>query len=234
MYVKYRDKGLVILGFNASDDRKIALEMLRDNGAKFPNIIDSSTAATKVCFQEYQGRYGSAVPMNYIIDREGKVMDAWYGGGRDHPRAVAAMRKAGGQLAETVKRDQEEKVARDAKEATAAAKRLFDAIRTADYDHDWTKSDDWKWFPAKDVDYTVSRDPLGLVVWICKKFKANPIVDVQLGKPFAGSDGLPTVPYQLQLKDGEILKGALPFRWNPQTKQWVGYRGIDWHLQKKP
>jgi peroxiredoxin len=105
LYTKYKSKGLVILGFDASDDKKIALEMLRDNKATFPNIIDSSDAATKVCFQQYQGRYGSAVPMNYIIDREGKVVDAWYGGGKEHPKAIAALLKAGGELGDAIRQE---------------------------------------------------------------------------------------------------------------------------------
>jgi len=72
LYAKYEAKGLVILGFDASDDKKIALEMMHENGVTFPNIIDSSDAAIRVCFQQYQGAYGSSVPMNYIIDREGR------------------------------------------------------------------------------------------------------------------------------------------------------------------
>jgi peroxiredoxin len=109
LYAKYESKGLVILGFDAADDKQIALEMLLDNKATFPNIIDSSDAAIKVCFQQYQGRYGSAVPMNYIIDPEGKVMDAWYGGGREHPKAIAAIRKIGGPLAEAMRQESEKK-----------------------------------------------------------------------------------------------------------------------------
>ena len=103
LYAEYEAKGFVILGFNASDDTKIALEMLRENGVTFPNIIDSSDAATRVCFQQYQGAYGSAVPMNYIIDRDGKVVDAWYGGGREHPKAIIALQKMGGELAEAIR-----------------------------------------------------------------------------------------------------------------------------------
>ena len=37
----------------------------------------------------------SGVPMNYIIDRDGKVVDAWYGYEKGHPRAKAALEKAG-------------------------------------------------------------------------------------------------------------------------------------------
>jgi peroxiredoxin len=82
----------VILGFNCSDDKKIALEFLSENGATFPTILDSSDAATKVSWSDYKG---SGVPLNYIIDKEGKVVDAWYGYEEGHPRALAALKKAG-------------------------------------------------------------------------------------------------------------------------------------------
>jgi hypothetical protein len=35
------------------------------------------------------------VPLNYVIDREGKVVDAWYGYEKGHKRALAALEKAG-------------------------------------------------------------------------------------------------------------------------------------------
>jgi peroxiredoxin len=38
------------------------------------------------------------VPLNYIIDREGKVVDAWYGYEEGHKRAIAALEKAGAKL----------------------------------------------------------------------------------------------------------------------------------------
>ncbi len=93
--MQYQDKGLVVLGFNCSDDREIALEMLRGNGVTFPNVIDSSDTATKVCFQQYQGKWGSAVPMSYVIDREGKVVNAWYGYESGHPKVKAFLEKMG-------------------------------------------------------------------------------------------------------------------------------------------
>ncbi len=92
LHEKYGDKGLVILGFNCSDDREIALQFLRENKATFPTILDSSQAASKVQFRDYKG---SGVPLNYIIDREGKVVDAWYGYEEGHKRALAALEKAG-------------------------------------------------------------------------------------------------------------------------------------------
>ena len=83
---------MVILGFNCSDDKKIALEFMRENSATFPNILDSSTAATKVGFEGYKM---SGVPLNYIINGEGKVVDTWYGYEEGHKRALAALEKAG-------------------------------------------------------------------------------------------------------------------------------------------
>jgi peroxiredoxin len=90
LYDKYQNKNLVILGFNASDDKKIALEMMRENGVTFPNILDASEAAEKISFTAYRA---SGVPLNYIIDPEGKIVDAWYGYEEGHPRAKAALQK---------------------------------------------------------------------------------------------------------------------------------------------
>ena len=109
----------------------------------------------KGLFSGVPGRYGSAVPMNYIIDRDGKVVDAWYGGGKEHPKAIAALQKTGGELAEAIRQEMDDARRRKAApEVAAAAQRLFEAIRAADYDHDWISTKDWEHFPAKDVDYT--------------------------------------------------------------------------------
>ena len=89
---KYKDKGLVILGFNCSDDKQIALDFMRENSATFPSVLDSSDAAVKIGFMSYQM---SGVPLNYIIDREGKIVEAWYGYEEGHKRALTALEKAG-------------------------------------------------------------------------------------------------------------------------------------------
>ena len=89
---KHKDKDMVILGFNCSDDKKIAMEFMRENSATFPNILDSSDAGTKIGFEGYRM---SGVPLNYIIDGEGKVVDTWYGYNKGHKRAIAALEKAG-------------------------------------------------------------------------------------------------------------------------------------------
>jgi len=92
LHKKYRDKGLVILGFNCSDDQKIAVEFLRENKATFLTILDSSEAATKTGFGDY---HMSGVPLNYIIDRQSRVVDAWYGYQKGHKRALTDLEKAG-------------------------------------------------------------------------------------------------------------------------------------------
>ncbi len=95
LYEKYKDRDVVILGFNCADNRKIALDFLRENSATFPNILDTSRTAVKVAFDDYKM---SGVPLNYIIDHEGKVVDAWYGYEEGHKRAIDALEKAGAKL----------------------------------------------------------------------------------------------------------------------------------------
>lgn len=95
LYEKYKDRDVVILGLNCADDRKIALDFLKDNSATFPNILDSSRVARKVVHDDYKK---SADPLNYIIDREGKIVDGWYGYEKGHKRAITALEKAGMKL----------------------------------------------------------------------------------------------------------------------------------------
>ncbi len=84
---------MVVLGVNTADDRKIALDYLKANKVTFPNILDSSDVANRAMAQ-YETLGGmSAVPMTYVIGRDGKVLDAWYD--FDTARAEKARKKAG-------------------------------------------------------------------------------------------------------------------------------------------
>lgn len=71
----------MVLGFNNADNRQVALDYLKDNRVTFPNILDSSVKAQEVAWQyETLGRYGmGGVPLTYLLDRDGKVVEAWYG-----------------------------------------------------------------------------------------------------------------------------------------------------------
>ncbi|MBN1807258.1 MAG: redoxin domain-containing protein [Sedimentisphaerales bacterium] len=100
LYEKYRDKGLVILGFNYTDDKKIAKKFIRENSVTFPIIFDSTDIAEKVITDGYK-KINETVPLSYIIDTQGNVVDAWYGYNDDHKRASAALKKAGIQLRTT-------------------------------------------------------------------------------------------------------------------------------------
>ena len=92
LHGQYKDKGLVILGANVADDKQIALDMLRENKVTFPSIVDSSSAGMKVIYRDYSA---TGVPVSYIVDREGNVVDAWYGGREQHERAKEVLKKLG-------------------------------------------------------------------------------------------------------------------------------------------
>jgi peroxiredoxin len=92
LYETYQDQGLVILGFTFEEKNQAKL-LLRENKVTFPNIRDGSRVAFKVLDKKYKG--ASGVPLHYIIDRQGKVVEAWYGSKTGHPRALAALKRAG-------------------------------------------------------------------------------------------------------------------------------------------
>jgi peroxiredoxin len=76
LYRKHKNKGLVVLGFDYADDRQIALDFLHQHSVTFPNIVDDSEEGIKTGFIKYQAR---AAPVNYLIDREGRIAAAWLG-----------------------------------------------------------------------------------------------------------------------------------------------------------
>ncbi|MCP4643211.1 MAG: TlpA family protein disulfide reductase [bacterium] len=93
IHTTYGDKGVVVLGLNYADDEAIAREFLKDSGATFPTILDASPAARQV-LSGYEN-IGSAVPLTYIIDPEGKVAGAWYGYRRGHAEGIRLLRQLG-------------------------------------------------------------------------------------------------------------------------------------------
>lgn len=55
------------------------MDYLKANHVTFPIVLDSSDAANRAMTQ-YETLGGmSAVPMTYLIGRDGKVVDSWYG-----------------------------------------------------------------------------------------------------------------------------------------------------------
>jgi hypothetical protein len=124
-----------------------------------------------------------------------------------------------------------------APEVRLAAERLFEKIRTADYEYYLKPGVHWSEFPI--VGYYQTHHWFDVLVkWMCTTFKDNPIVKVELGHVFLspeeinGKKNLPTVPYKVTLKDGARLEGNLPFEYtfDGDAPHWHGLQGIDWHL----
>lgn len=94
LHAQHQDKGLVVIGLNASDDEQATRAFLRELGITFPNILDTTEAGRKTAFSDYQTLKGvAAVPLNYIIDRDGKVAEGFYGD--DEAPGISALAKLG-------------------------------------------------------------------------------------------------------------------------------------------
>jgi hypothetical protein len=76
---------------NYADDKKIAEEFLKENKATFPTILDTSGAANDVMEQFTTLPGMSAVPLSYLIDKEGKIFTGYYGGRDDHESLLLEM-----------------------------------------------------------------------------------------------------------------------------------------------
>ena len=119
MYAKYKDQGLVVLGLNPADDRKLTVEFLRERGVAFPNILDPSEAARKALARDYG--HGGAVPTNYLIDRDGKIAEVLLGyGGDGDPKPMAALQKTGGELGKAIRQEWDARASQSAQAVTAA------------------------------------------------------------------------------------------------------------------
>lgn len=99
LHQDYRDQGLTILGFNCMDDRRIARAFLRAHGLTLPSVLDSSDGAARMLRRSLGDRLG-IVPLNYIIDPQGHVVDGWFGNEQDPERVLAALQAAGLKLAQ--------------------------------------------------------------------------------------------------------------------------------------
>ena len=193
--------------------------------------------------RRHQIMFGKGLVEGCRLDRlDGASFTAWME--RDWGQARRAWSAAslgpleawryGGDWEERMRVERHAEAVRDSTGVLAAARRLFEAIREADYHRDWRTRDRWQEFPAADVSYCVYTDYPGWVDRICGRFKTNPVVSVTLGSVLSDSAGRPVVPYKLTLRDGSRLEGDLPFRWQPRQGRWEGVEGLDWHGRAKP
>jgi len=99
LHQEYKNKGLTILGFNCTDDRRIARAFLREHGVTFPSVLDSSEAAVRLMRSGY-GNKTKTLPLNYILDRQGRVVEGWFEPEQDPERVLATLKAAGLELAQ--------------------------------------------------------------------------------------------------------------------------------------
>jgi peroxiredoxin len=93
LHEKRSNDDLVVVGFNQGDDERIARAFLRELATTFPTILDPSPAANTVTAS--YGNESGRVPLTYIIDWQGLVVDAWFGYEQGDARITAALEKAG-------------------------------------------------------------------------------------------------------------------------------------------
>jgi peroxiredoxin len=78
---------------NTADDDKIARKYLKSNKMTFPIILDTTPRSWAV-HEAYETLGGmTAVPLTYLIGRDGKVVAAWYG--YEKGRAEEEVKKLG-------------------------------------------------------------------------------------------------------------------------------------------
>jgi peroxiredoxin len=93
VHQEYRDRGLIVIGFNCADKHEIVAEFLEKHSISFPTILDHSQAAIETFFTRYLNPDGpSGVPVNYIINKVGVIVDAWCDFLEDDDRGVRAVR----------------------------------------------------------------------------------------------------------------------------------------------
>ncbi len=76
-----------------ADSRQIVLDYLKENKVTFPIILDVSPAGRKAMGQYLALPELGADPMTYVIGRDGKIVDGWFGYESD--RTKAAVEKLG-------------------------------------------------------------------------------------------------------------------------------------------
>ena len=91
LHEKYKNKGLVVLGINTMDAVESFTQFSDKHRLTFPSILDTSLDAV-AAMEKYEILSGkSGVPLTYIIDRDGKIVDGWYG--HDRTKAELAIKR---------------------------------------------------------------------------------------------------------------------------------------------
>jgi peroxiredoxin len=95
LHEHYARKGVEFVGFNCADERAIARDLLKEYKVIFPCVVDPSEKATAVFTRGYQRNGTSAVPLNYLIDKDGRIAAGWYGYDKEGDRPRKEMERLG-------------------------------------------------------------------------------------------------------------------------------------------
>jgi len=79
-YQENKDKGLVVIGLDFSDNEELVKKFIEDYKLTYSNVVDTSKFANSEFVNNYTNQNGiHAWPLNYIIDKNGIIVDGWYG-----------------------------------------------------------------------------------------------------------------------------------------------------------
>lgn len=93
---QYKDQGVVVLGSCTSDTREKFEEWVRRNREKYPDIVWSHDPAGRDASRASLALYGvTGIPTQFVIDREGRVVDIVVGYMSGEVILDAALAKAG-------------------------------------------------------------------------------------------------------------------------------------------
>lgn len=93
---QYKDQGVVVLGSCTSDTREKFEQWVKANQEKYPDIVWSHDAAARGPDRASYAKYGvSGIPTQFVIDREGRIVDIVIGYLKGEVILDAALAKAG-------------------------------------------------------------------------------------------------------------------------------------------
>ena len=81
----------MVLGYDYSDEPQFALQLLKENAATFPSVVDCSDVAASAG----RGYRITAVPTTYLIDREGRIVAGWIGYSEENDPTLEHLKKLG-------------------------------------------------------------------------------------------------------------------------------------------
>ncbi|MBI2511625.1 MAG: TlpA family protein disulfide reductase [Opitutae bacterium] len=92
----YKDQGVVVLANCTSDTRAKFEQWVKTNGENYPDILWTHDAAERTPTRVSHARYGvNGIPCQFVIDREGRIVDIVIGYLKGEAILEAALSKAG-------------------------------------------------------------------------------------------------------------------------------------------